>query len=51
MKKDTGESMSIHQMPMSIVIFILLLKLFLLLFLVNPKSKKLRKRMQTFTGA
>ena len=40
MEKDSGIPMSIHQMPMMIVIFTLLLKLFLLLFLVNPKSKE-----------
>jgi hypothetical protein len=39
MEKDTGEPMSIHQMPMMIVIFTLLLKLILLLLLVNPKLR------------
>ena len=40
MEKDTREPMSIRQMPMIIVIFTLLLKLFLLLFRVNPKSNE-----------
>ena len=40
MEKDMGEPMNICQMPIMIVIFTLLLKLILLLFLVNPKSKE-----------
>jgi hypothetical protein len=40
MEKDTGEPMSIHQMPTMMGVFTLLLKLLLLLFLVNANTKQ-----------